>query len=382
MSAMVQGGHVPKRLTVEHGPYAMRKNQFDMNAALLGLYSAYCRGGNGFGLERILPAGRTRFYGYGRQALAEAFRLARITEGDEVLLPGFLCGEALASLSVVGAVSRFYQVDESLHAEVASWESVGFKNVRAVVAVNYFGFPQPLDPIREWCRAHNATLIEDNAHGFLSENGGMPLGRRGDFGVFSLRKTLSLPNGAALVDNRHDEIARDGLSFDGSCRHAEWRYRAKVTLKRLIEWSGYRGARIVLGGIRMLRLAATGSRLPIPPNDRETAIPQEAPSSLSERLLRRCDVSSERQRRRGLYRLCRELFDGVPGVRPVFGTLPDGVVPQGFPFFYTRDDRRYFISTWWKRGVPILTWPDHLPTALESDAPDHYRQVLIVPFLW
>lgn len=354
----------------------------DLERALLTIYTTCCGGGNGIERERYLPPNRTKFYGYGRQAFAEGLRRAGLGAGDQVLLPGFLCGEVLASLSVVGAIPKFYTVDELLHADVASWESIVSKSIRAVVVVNYFGFPQPLGRIREWCRAHNATLIEDNAHGFLSEDGDVPLGRRGDLGVFSLRKTLALPNGAALVDNRHDEMDADGFSFRGPCRSAEWRYRAKIPLKELIELTGLRGARIVLGSIRMLRLAVTGARIPIAPWDRETVIPQEAISPLTARLLRRCDVPSERQRRRGLYRLCRELLDGAPDVRPLFDTLPDGVVPQGFPFLYTGKDRSSLIKAWERRGVPILAWPDHLPTAIQLHVPDHYGRVMFVPFLW
>lgn len=394
MSAILSGKYGLRRLAVGWRLDEMRDHRWvglegerrtpvtDLKSPLVGLYIARCRGGNGSGMDRILPANRTRFYGYGRQALAEAFRLAGIGEGDEVLLPGFLCGEVLASLAVVRAIPRFYQVDESLHTDVASWDLIASKSVRAVVAVNYFGFPQPLGRIHEWCRAHNATLIEDNAHGFLSQDGDVPLGRRGDLGIFSLRKTLALPNGAALVDNRHGKIDVDGLLFKGTCHGAEWRYRAKIPLKRLIELTGLRGARIVLGSIRMLRLAVTGARTPIVPCDRETVIPQEAMSPLTAQLLRRCDFTSERQRRRGLYRSCRELFDGAPDVRPLFDTLPDGVVPQGFPFLYAGKDRRSLIKACERRGVPILSWPDHLPSAIRLHAPDHYGRVMFVPFLW
>lgn len=354
----------------------------DLESALIGVYSARCRGGNGVGIDRILPAGRTRFYGYGRQALAEALRLAGVRAGDEVLLPGFLCGEVVASLAAVEVVPRFYAVDELLHVDVASWERMATKNVRAVVAVNYFGFPQPLDLIREWCRAKGAALIEDNAQGFLSADGETPLGRRGDLGVFSLRKTLSLPNGAALVDNRPGEMEAGGFSYRGSFRGAEWRYRSKVALKRMMGWGGLRTVRAVLTGVRMARLAATGEAIPASPPDRESVIPQEAFAPLTIRLLRRCDFSAERARRRNLYQACRELFLGVPDVRPLFGDLPEGVVPQGFPFLYMGRDRSALIRAWWRRGVPILAWPEHLPSAVRESAPEHYHRVMLVPFLW
>jgi hypothetical protein len=298
------------------------------------------------------------------------------------LLPGFLCGEVVASLAVVGAVPRFYPVDDRLCADVTSWDRANPRGVRAVVAVNYFGFPQPLDPIREWCRAKGAALIEDNAQGFLSADGETPLGRRGDIGVFSLRKTFTLPNGAAVVDNRDEPMDGDGFSFRGPCHGAEWRYRFKIALKRVMEWGGLRIVRAVLTGVRTARLAATGEAIPASFPDRESVVPQEAFAPLTTRLLLRCDFSAERRRRRALYQACRELFLGVPEIRPLFGDLSEGVVPQGFPFLYTGRDRSALIRAWWRRGVPILAWPDHLPSAVRESAPEHYHRVMFVPFLW
>ncbi len=354
----------------------------ELEPTLLSIYTARCRSGDSTDLEKILPPDRTRFYGYARQALAEALRRAGLHAEDEVLLPGFLCGGVLGSLAVVGAIPRFYGVDELLHADVASWGQIATKNVRAVVAVNYFGFPQPLDQIREWCRAHGATLIEDNAHGFLSANNEVPLGRRGDLGVFSLRKTLPLPNGGAMVDNRHEPMNGNGFSFRGVCHGAEWRYRSKAALKRLIELGGLPSARAFISGIRLVRLIATGSALPVSPLDREAVIPQEAFAPLTMRLLSRCDFSYERQRRRDLYRLWVGLFEGESDIRPLFSHLPDGVVPQGFPFLYMGDDPAGFRRIWWRRGVPIISWPDYLPMAVQCDAPDHYRRIMLVQFLW
>lgn len=354
----------------------------DWERALHGIYTARCQGGDGIGLDQILPPHRTRFYGYGRQALAEALRRVGVRAGDEVLLPGFLCSEVLGSLAVVGAVPRFYPVDELLCADVVFWEQVSTKHVRAVLVVNYFGFPQPLSKVREWCHAHDVALIEDNAHGFLSSDGEVPLGRRGDLSIFSMRKTLVLPNGAAMVDNRYESIDGDGLSFRDPCRGAEWRYRSKAMLKWLMALGGLRSSQAIVSAIRAARLITTGSALPVSSRDCEILIPQEMFSPLTVQLLGRWDLLREGQRRRDLYHLCAEFFEGVPDVHSLFSYLPLGVVPQGFPFLYTGDDPIGFRRSWWKRGVPIISWPDRLPTAVLSDAPMHYLRVMFVQFLW
>lgn len=354
-----------------------------MRAPFLAAYTSRCAGGAGTGLEQFLPSRRTTFYGYGRQALAEALRRAAVNPGDAVLVPAFICREALSSLAAIGATPRFYAVDATLRTDVAALELGAPGGARAVLAVNYFGFPQPLAPFRQWCRARGAALIEDNAHGFLSMEGDVPLGRRGDLGVFSLRKTLALPNGAALVDNRDEAEVSDSSSFrfSGSTAAAERRYRLKAALKRMMELGGLRFTRAAVAAIRLARLATTGSRIPRATPLAETAIPQESCAPLALRLLARCDLAAERERRWTLYRRSREVLDGTRGVHPFAADLPDGVVPQGFPFRYTGDDPDSLVRSLWRRGVSVHRWPD-LPSVVRASAPDHYLRVMLVQFLW
>ena len=351
--------------------------------AWLSVYTSRCRGGDGRTLERFLPTERTTFYGYGRQALAAALAQVGVGAGDRVLLPGFICRDVLASLTAVGAAPAFYAVDEQLHADLASVGRQAHAGVRAVVAVNYFGFPQPLDQLRAWCRVRGAALIEDNAHGFLSADGSAPLGHRGDLGVFSLRKTLSLPNGAALVDNRSGSarpVAPE--NGQGSSGAAERHYRMKAALKRAMGAGGLRGASAMLGGVRWLKRAIpNGARRRAVAGDPETTMPRDAFSPLAARLLRQCDVEEERTRRRQLYRICHQLVGRSPGVLPLFGELPGEVVPYGFPFLFTGRDADAFVRRWRRQGVEIISWPD-LPPAVQPHAPSHYRRVMLVSFLW
>lgn len=350
--------------------------------ALLDVYTALCVGGDGRGLSDFLPPGRTIYYGYGRQALADALRRGGVGAGDTVLLPGFICREVLASLAAVGAQPRFYDVDEALTIDEGALDRAAAGRARAVIAVNYFGFPQPLAAIRRWGDAHGAMLIEDNAHGFLSADGATSLGHRGDVGVFSFRKTLALPNGAALVDNRAGTPPAAPAALAGSSpAAAELRYRLKASMKRLIRMTGVSGARATVAAVRLVRRALTGAAVPRSRSDIETCLPTETYAALSARLLARVDVAAEQRRRRELFAWCRERLDGIPGVRPLADELGPGVVPQGFPFRYTGDDAESFIRSWGRRGVPMIHWPE-LPTAIAATAPVHYRRVLLIPFLW
>mgnify|MGYP003896109965 FL=1 len=88
-----------------------------------------------------------------------------------------------------------------------------------MLAVNYFGFAQDLSPFREYCSTTGATLIEDNAHGFLSkDSAGNLLGTRADLGITSIRKTFRLVNGAALYVSSEElsDLVPNQLDFQKS----------------------------------------------------------------------------------------------------------------------------------------------------------------------
>jgi hypothetical protein len=354
-----------------------------LRQVVLAIFSGNGATGDREGLDRFLPDDRTTYCAYGRQALTLGLERLGIGPGDLVLVPGFVCRELLGAVRVVGADVRFYDVDEELRIVPHSLDRRGGAGtVRAVVVVNYFGFPQRLDDVAAWCRTRGASLIEDNAHGFLSADDEVPLGRRGDFGIFSLRKTLALPNGAALVDNRIDAPVRPGrIAFDGSCGRSNMRWYAKWAARRVIALGGRPIMRSLLGSVRLLRHAATGSSVPTSTAESEFTIPLERLSAHTAHALRRFAPQTEVDRRRTLFEQCRALLAGAAEIRPLFAELPRGVVPQGFPFLYRGEQPDRFVEEWWRKGLPIVRWPE-LPAAIAASAPPHYRRVMVVPFLW
>jgi hypothetical protein len=355
----------------------------DRRQAMRGIFTATGTTGDGTGLDRFLPPGRTVLCGYGRQALAIGLHRIGAGAGSTVLLPGFVCRDLLGAVRTVGADVAFYDIDDRFHIVADSLDRAGASRVRAVVAINYFGFPQPLDQLFAWCRSRGAVLIEDNAHGFLSADKDIPLGCRGDLGIFSLRKTLALPNGGALVDNRPGVALshEDAPCFEESAVGGEVAWAAKRGVKYLMARGGPSTVRPLVGTIRGLRRLTTGSDVEITSPDAEATIPRQELAPVTRRLLRRTAVEREIRRRRTLYRECEALLTGVTDVRALFAELPPEVAPQGFPFIYAGNDPRQFADRWWRRGVPIVHWPD-LPDAVAPDAPSHYRRVMLVPFLW
>lgn len=312
------------------------------------------------------------YYSLGRWALVDALKASGVRPGDKVLLPGFICRDLLASLYAVKAVPVFYPVSEKLG---LSGDLNDFPRARAAIAVNYFGFPQDLGPFREYRRRTGAVLIEDNAHGLFSrDEDGQWLGTRGDLGVFSLRKSMALPNGGALVLHPGSVLVLPPSPLFRKAGGPRW--RLKQTFRRATgSWDTRRTFRL-LENLRKLGphngKAEDDSEVRIPP-------PPDPCLELSAPLVA-ADPALEAERRRALYGFCEDLLVRE-GVQPVFRQLPGRTVPYAFPFFAQAETVPSVQKLLGRHGLRCLPWPD-LPRAVEPAAPKHYRNLWLAHFLW
>jgi hypothetical protein len=318
--------------------------------------------------------GLVRMYSLGRQALEAALRTAGVTAGDKVLLPAFICREVLASVNAVGATPAYYEVGRSLLPQLPPPQPT----VKAVVAVNYFGFAQPMEVFQSYCAVHGACLIEDNAHGFLSrDEHGRLLGTRGDMGIFSFRKTIPAPDGAALVVSQSRPHMAVPDALPARMQAVPLAYRAKRVLSRAQDISGVPFYRWTLRAVRQARAAGVAS---VPIGDAEHDMGDlRAIHSESERMLHSLDVAAEIGRRRSLF---REFASGLRslGVSPLFTELPPGAVPYGYPFRASPAAGALAGRLAARRGFNCAQWPQ-LPAAVEPTAPAFYRDVWWVNFL-
>lgn len=329
-------------------------------------------------LPGIDEAEAVRYFSLGRHALVAGLEALGIGAGQSVLLPEYICRDLLAAVHTVGARAEFYPVDLALCPATSheTWPAAA-----AVLAVDYFGFPQPLEPFRAYCARTGAALIEDNAHGFLScDESGKWLGLRGDIGIFSLRKTFLLPNGAVLAVRRDEAIERldPQCAFSGTGRVAA--LGAKRVLRRLpvIGPIAAGAATRIARGLRQMR---TGHAIAPPALNAEFQIP-EAPEPYDGLLrdLGQCDFAAETVRRRAVYLEFAKLIAEWK-IEPVFASLPANTCPYGFAFRAEEGSAlkvRYLAE---RRGLDVIRWPD-LPDAVVSGAPEHYRLTWLVNFLW
>jgi dTDP-4-amino-4,6-dideoxygalactose transaminase len=312
------------------------------------------------------------YFAFARHAMVEALRQSGIGNGDRVALPGFICRDVLASIHALGALPVFYEVDESLRATTLD----DLPQVKAIIAVDYFGFPQDLAPFREYCSRTSAKLIEDNAHGLFSrDDRSQLLGSRGDFGILSLRKTFHVATGAAL-------LARESAGIDMPCvERSEGAHALRFTLSRFERRTGIPTLAGMRAAIRVARRLARRAEIDPSSSDDETMLPRFiAIRCRSLAKLNDQDPATEIARRRTLFDKVVSDLREVPNVRLLHDRLDSQTVPYGVPFRIESEQQETLRALERRHHVVVMQWPA-LPSALATSAPDHYRNVWLVNFL-
>jgi perosamine synthetase len=136
----------------------------------------------------------------GRGALHLAARVLGL-EGREVLVPAYHHGVEVDALLSAGAHPAFYPVGTRWTVDLEDLEHRIGRRTGGLLMTHFAGFPGPATQLRALADRHGLVLLEDCAQALLSVDGECPVGITGDAAVFSLRKTLPVPHGGALVFN-------------------------------------------------------------------------------------------------------------------------------------------------------------------------------------
>jgi dTDP-4-amino-4,6-dideoxygalactose transaminase len=331
----------------------------------------------------------------GRTAIYHGLRVLRISAGQRVLVPAFHCASLVDPIRRLGATPVFYRVGPDCSPDFEDIRRRIDAATRAIVAIHYFGFPQPLERFRELRAERGVYLIEDCAHVLAGEGDSRPLGTTGDVSIFSWRKFLPLNDGGQLVVNN------PALTVDirWDARGPLGRVKAiKDVVDRILESSPrivgpylskvWRVPSVVRRHLMSKRAPKTGSGSTMAPTagvefdlGSPFTLVNLPMSTFSRFIVDRVDFASVIERRRANYRYLRQTIGSIPGVTPLFEDLPSGVCPLAFPFFV--EDRKDFHLALRARGIPASTWggvihPD-LPLHEFPDSRDLYERLVYLP---
>ena len=320
-------------------------------------------------LDNLYKQSDIYMYSYARYAFLEVLNKLDIAS---IYLPSFICRDILSPINNLNIKYFFYEVNEKLEPIL--------KDIKCdvILMVNYFGFVQDVSPFLEYKEKYNSIIIEDNAHGFLScDKSGNQLGTRGDFGLLSIRKTIALPNGAALLVNNDKYKNIDFENETSELTFEDKKYDKKVFLKKLFI-TKYFGIAFLLFR-RLLRYIKTGSSIPMPDKESEKELPlNKFITPKLDNMTLHISQNLETSRRRNMY-LQVTAWAKLFNIKPIY-ELNDGIVPFEFAFI---DNGKYkqFEKYLFLKGYFILPWPD-LPDEVISSCPKFYKDIKVVPFLW
>ncbi len=133
-------------------------------------------------------------------------RLAGLSEGDEVITSPYSFVASANCAIYEGAVPVFADVDErTMNLDPETVEAAVTTRTKAIVAVDIYGYPCELDPLREVCERHGLALIQDACEALGAEYRGAPVGSHGPSAVFAFYPNKQITTGEGGVVTTHSE---------------------------------------------------------------------------------------------------------------------------------------------------------------------------------
>ena len=275
----------------------------------------------------------------------------------EVLVPSYNCGTELDAILSTGAAAVPYRIDRSACVDPSDLVARITPRTRAVYVTHFFGWPQQLSHIVGVCRERGLKLIEDCALSLCSADGERMLGRIGDGAVFSFTKSLGVPDGGAATWTTNPPASSPHMKAPSPFLTAR---RCLSLIRRDVR--RVRGTttrtRMNAGSIAAAEDSGEQSvcvRPPMPPHysfKRFDAVTRA--SRCTRGGIRHIDPQAIVSRRRENYSVLASQIGSIPGIRPLFLSLPPGVCPLVLPLLV--DDRARWTRALNTAGIDAIAW--------------------------
>jgi perosamine synthetase len=326
-------------------------------------------------IPSVLDARSVKFVTSGRVAIALALREMKIGAGDKVLVPAYHCASMVEPVIWTGATPVFYKVNSDTSVDLEDIRSKLDGSTKVLMATNYFGFPQPLAKLRGFCDENGMFLLEDCAHSFMGEHGGQALGTFGDYAIASSMKFFPVYEGGCLVSARHsiEDVQLDSAgpgfevkaAFDALEKGFEYDRMAPLKLFMSLPL----GLKKFLWGRIKKRSSSESISLAPGASDGgfgfQSAWINKRSSFFSRHLVRLASKSRIATKRRENYITLNNALSGLPGCRPLFPALPDGVFPYVYPLLTDHPAKLFPVLK--NAGVPVIRFGEYLWPGVDAD---------------
>lgn len=338
--------------------------------------------------QEVFPfnTGRCEYFYSARYALAAALDALKLSANQAILMPSYNCWVEVDPVVRSGAKIDWYRVKTDFSIDEDDLLARIRPETTAIFVIHYLGFPQRLENIRRICTERGIILIEDCAHALLSNDGDIPLGSTGDMAIFSIRKTLPLPDGGCLLIN-NPVLTYERPSMFRSNRFATYYVLSEMLcsgstdiaqeaglLTRSVWALNLMVARLARLGLRGMHkvLRDRGDYLVYPSgNNFRDEVRSWGMSKISSAIIDGAEFSDIKMRRRANFSYLLERIGPDERFQLPIRSLPDGVCPLLFPVIVEERDRIYRELKerghtgydWWGGFHPAVPW-DEFPTAV------------------
>ena len=147
----------------------------------------------------------------GGYAMATALRAMQVQPGEPVLSNAFTLAPVPGAIASVGAKPVFVEVTEDLTIDLADLEAKAkATGARLLMLSHMRGHVCDMDALMAICDAHGIKVIEDCAHTMGAEWRGLPSGRHGVMGCYSMQtyKHINSGEGGFLISDDPQAMAR------------------------------------------------------------------------------------------------------------------------------------------------------------------------------
>jgi perosamine synthetase len=320
---------------------------------------------------------KVHFYSTGRAALLQGVRLLAGQKPGrrKLLVPAFMCEEALWPLREDGFQLVYYSIDDKFK---LSWPEIAANlgpDVLAVLAVHYFGIPTATAELKRLCGERGLYLIEDCAHSFI----GQGVGDAGAISFFSIRKFLPVPDGGALVVNDPTLFQAAQLLKIEANQHY---YGPLLSLARSVK--NWLRAVWPSKGAALSEAATIAELCPRADLRMEKARfrAAEGMSGFARRIMARQDLRVSAARRLDNYNALAGALSGIDGLVLPCPILPDGQAPYVLPVLVAPAKQITILRALIAAGIGATDWPllpPDLPPQLRAQAESLTRRIVLLP---
>jgi perosamine synthetase len=307
----------------------------------------------------------------GRGAIALICQILNIGSGDEVLMPAYNCGTEVDPFVWAGANVVFYGVDNRAAIDVEDIIRRITPSTKIIYVTHYFGWPQEMNELFQWCKKRDLYLLEDCALSLFSKGPDDTMGRTGAAAIYSFPKSLPVPDGGALV------LAKDILIENKNMYPPGNQVVVFKTLSLLKKWmmnnsNPWQYSKFT----RNLFVKSWRAKSDVKGFEVRPDMPKDyyfdvrkinwSISRLSGGILRTMNPIDIIEKRRRNYEYLYNSLADIPALRPLFDKLLNNVCPLSFPALVNDrgrwckalKDYGIFVGGWWAGYHRSFNWEE------------------------